>query len=82
MRGIYQWCGDQALTKYDMVQIMAKTFGLSSEHVVADASPGGGAPRPRDVTMKRDKLLALDIAKHTPFEEGCKNYLVKFAVKK
>ncbi len=53
--GVYQWCGDEELTKYGMVKIMGEQLGLDTSHVVGNAEkpPEGGVKRPRDTTMDR-----------------------------
>jgi len=71
--GIYQWCGSQPLTKYEMVKIMGKVFNLDDKHVKGVKEPSPGAPRPYDTTMDTSRLLDLNKANyHTPFEEGIK----------
>merc|ERR1711962_107951 len=68
--GIYQWCGSEPLTKYEMVKIMGKVFKLDHKHVKGVKEPSPGAPRPFDTTMDTSRLLDLYIANyHTPFEE-------------
>lgn len=81
VRGVYQWSGSEAFTKFDMVQIMAKVFHLPAEHISADSSPGEGTPRPRDVTMSRTRLEALGISRHTPFEQVVAKHFAKFIPK-
>lgn len=78
VKDVYQWCGSEELTKYDMVKAMGEVFNLPTGHIEADPSPGTGAPRPRDVTLSRARLEALGISKHTPFKQGIKKLFAKF----
>ena len=78
--GIYQWCGSEPLTKYEMVKIMGKVFKLDHKHVKGVKEPSPGAPRPFDTTMDTSRLLDLYIANyHTPFEEGIRMSLEKWS---
>ena len=45
-KGIYQWCGIEPMTKYDMVKSMAKVFDLNHSHIkgVKEPSPGEREP--------------------------------------
>merc|ERR1719362_1826048 len=76
--GIYQWCGLQPLTKYDMVKSMAKVFNLDGNHVKGVKEPSPGAPRPFDTTMDTSRLEDLNISCHTPFEKGIEECLQKW----
>ncbi|KAI1309119.1 Methionine adenosyltransferase 2 subunit beta [Halotydeus destructor] len=78
VKGIYQWSGSEVLTKFDMVMIMSKVLQLPANHVQADPSAGTGTPRPRDVTMLRDKMESLGISRDTPFADNVKTYFAKF----
>ena len=75
-KGIYQWCGSEPLTKYQMIKIMADQFGLGFTHIKAVKGPSSGAPRPYDTTMDTNRLSTqLGIQYHTPFAEGIKSCL-------
>ncbi|XP_023219215.1 methionine adenosyltransferase 2 subunit beta-like [Centruroides sculpturatus] len=74
IKGIYQWCGLESLTKYQMVKIMAEVLGLSANHVTGDPNPSSGAPRPHNTQLCRTKLESLGIRKHTNFKEGIKEF--------
>ena len=74
-KGIYQWCGSEPLTKYQMIEIMADQFGLGCAHIEAVKGPSSGAPRPYDTTMDTSRLSQLGIQYHTPFAEGIKSCL-------
>jgi len=77
--GIYQWCGLQPLTKYDMIKIMSQVFNLENTHVIGAKKPSPGAPRPYDTSMDTSRLLDLQINYHTPFENGIKSALEKWS---
>ena len=77
-KGVYQWCGSEALTKYDMIKIMAIQFGLETTHITPVKGPSPGAKRPYDTTMDTSRLSQLSIQYHTPFAEGIKNCLEKW----
>ena len=77
-KGVYQWCGSEALTKYDMIKIMANQFGLETTHITPVKGPSPGAKRPYDTTMDTSRLSQLSIQYHTPFAEGIKNCLEKW----
>ena len=78
--GIYQWCGDEPLTKYKMALAIGEAFGLSTKHLIGDATkPAGGTQRPRDTTMDRGRIEELGIGHHTNFVQGIKDSLQKWA---
>uniref|UniRef100_A0A2R5LN12 Methionine adenosyltransferase 2 subunit beta n=1 Tax=Ornithodoros turicata TaxID=34597 RepID=A0A2R5LN12_9ACAR len=74
IRGFYQWCGSEALTKYGMVQVMGKALDVNVDHISADPNPSSGAPRPHDTRLARDRLQELSIGRHTPFVDGVKSF--------
>jgi len=76
--GIYQWCGKECLTKYQMVQVISGELGLSYSHITPNNKKpptGGSSSRPHDVRMDTTKLESLGIGAHTPFKEGIKQSL-------
>lgn len=77
VKGIYQWCGAEVLTKYQMVQAMAQVFHLPMDHItgVRDAGPSGGVVRPYDTRLDVARLRALGFGQHTPFEKGIEDAL-------
>ena len=77
-KGVYQWCGSEALTKYDMIKIMANQFSLERTHIKAAKGPSPGAKRPYDTTMDTSRLSQLSIQYHTPFAKGIKSCLEKW----
>lgn len=74
VKGVYHWCGQEPLTKYAMVQAIAKAHALNADHVLPDREPSKGAPRPRDSRLECGRLQALGISRHTPFLEGVKGF--------
>jgi dTDP-4-dehydrorhamnose reductase len=60
--------GDHAYTKYEMVQIMARTLGLDASHLRPDPSPPSGALRPRDCHMDTSLLESLGWYQKKEFE--------------
>ncbi|UYV80676.1 MAT2B [Cordylochernes scorpioides] len=78
IRGIYHWCGDEGLTKWDMVQLMGTEFGKSTAHLTPCATPSPDVPRPRDTQLQRSRLEALGIGQHTPFQQGVRSTLAPF----
>lgn len=81
--GMYQWCGKEVMTKYDMVLQMADVFQLSHEHIQpADADePGTSTTRPFDTQMDTSRLEALNIGTHTVFKQGIKSCLESWVPK-
>lgn len=77
--GIFQWCGQEPMTKYKMVLEMAAAFSLDTNHVLAVKGPSPGSPRPYDTTMDTGRLVDLGIGVHTPFRQGIKQVLEKWA---
>ena len=56
MRGVYQWCGSEPMTKFGMIRSMGAALGMDVSHVRGNAEKprdDGGTKRPRDTTMDR-----------------------------
>jgi len=75
--GVYQWCGFDKLSKWDMCQLIGKELGLDISHL-EEVRGAGGTPRPRDVELDREKLRRLGIEHHTNFKEGILAELIRF----
>jgi len=75
--GIYQWCGLEKLSKWDMCKMISKETGLDISHL-EEVMGAGGTPRPRDVELDREKLRQLGIEHHTVFKEGVMDDLKQF----
>lgn len=80
VKGVYHWCGQEPLTKYAMVQAIAKAHALNADHLLPDREPSKGAPRPHDSRLECGRLRELGISRHTPFLEGVKEFS-KFLVR-
>ena len=77
-KGVYQWCGTEAMTKYDMIKSMSEAFDLDHSHIKGVKEPSPGAARPYDTSMVTTRLLDLGIQHHTPFKVGIKACLEKW----
>ncbi|XP_025201510.1 methionine adenosyltransferase 2 subunit beta-like [Melanaphis sacchari] len=75
--GIYQWCGKEMFTKYDMVAKMAKIFNMSMEQVVP-VNGQGGVKRPFNTLLDVSRINKLGIGTHTNFEDGIKIVLTSW----
>ncbi|KAK3918645.1 Methionine adenosyltransferase 2 subunit beta [Frankliniella fusca] len=77
--GIFQWCGSEILTKYQMVQVMGEVFSLPHVHISKAPDPSNGTAqsvsRPYDTQMDRTRLESKGIGRHTPFASGIKSAL-------
>ncbi|KAJ1525230.1 hypothetical protein ONE63_010057 [Megalurothrips usitatus] len=77
--GIFQWCGSETYTKFEMVQLMGEVFSLPHVHVskapAPDAATSQSVSRPYDTRMDRSRLESRGIGKHTPFASGIKSAL-------
>ena len=77
--GIFQWCGSEVLTKFDMVQVMGEVFSLPHAHIskapVTSEGMSQTVNRPYDTQMDRSRLESLGIGKHTPFASGIRSAL-------
>lgn len=77
--GIFQWCGSEVFTKFDMVQIMGEVFSLPHAHISKAPVPSDGTSvtvsRPYDTQMDRSRLESLGIGKHTTFSSGIRSAL-------
>jgi len=80
--GIYQWSGQEALTKYGMVREMAALFRLPVQHVrPSRVPPPDGVPRPIDCRMDTARLQELGVAANTPFQQGVYECLLPWVEK-
>ena len=77
--GIWHWSGKECYTKYTMAMLMAELFGLKTDHLVPVQEPTGGAPRPFDSHLDPSQTEEAIATKHTPFREGIKEVLARFA---
>ncbi|RZF41833.1 hypothetical protein LSTR_LSTR005295 [Laodelphax striatellus] len=70
LKGIFHWCGDEVLTKYQMVVRMSEVFQLPMDHVTADKSVSSSVTRPFDTRLDKSRLVQLGFGQHTPFVPG------------
>ena len=77
--GIWHWSSIECFTKYTMAGVMAELFGLKSDHLVPVREPSGGAPRPFDSHLDASATEKAVLIKRTPFKEGIKQALERFA---
>lgn len=67
--------GKESMTKYGMVQTIARVFKLPMNHISPDPNPSQGTSRPHDAQLSNAKIESLGIGKHTPFCEGIESSL-------
>lgn len=80
--GIYQWCGKEKMTKYQMVLKMAEVFSLRHDHITPNLVSGvASTQRPEDTEMSRLRLEKLGFGKSVLFEEGISEVLKSFVTK-
>ncbi|TMP28719.1 NAD(P)-dependent oxidoreductase [Pseudoalteromonas rubra] len=65
--GIYHVSDTQALTKYQMAQLIASALGLDGSSLVALPEPTQSATRPHNCALKDTRLHTLGIAHHRDF---------------
>jgi dTDP-4-dehydrorhamnose reductase len=75
---IYQLSGPKSYTKFEMVSIMARAFGIDASFVEPDPEPPRGAPRPKDCRLDTSLIEALGYAPHVAFERGIHDVLAPF----
>ena len=75
IKGIFQWSGDENMTKYDMACAMAGAFGISTDHIQPDKTASTGAKRPYNPQLDTSRLKQLGIGKRTKFADGIKKVL-------
>ncbi|XP_037070674.1 methionine adenosyltransferase 2 subunit beta-like [Pollicipes pollicipes] len=78
--GIFQWSGQEPVTKYALVQQMAALFGLPLDHVSACRTPpASGTRRPMDSRLDTSGLRRLGIGQHVPLAQGLHESLLPWA---
>ncbi|KIO36797.1 dTDP-4-dehydrorhamnose reductase family protein [Shewanella sp. cp20] len=70
--GIYHFSGSERMTKYQMLNKMAESLGLSCRHVSPLSSPNDSAQRPEDCSLSMARLNSLAIKSEIDFEQGVK----------
>ncbi|CAL1261428.1 unnamed protein product [Larinioides sclopetarius] len=71
---IYQWCGSEPFTKYEMACIIAETFGQDHDHLVPVNVASPGTPRPMNCQMSCERLENLGIRRNTRFVDGIEDF--------
>lgn len=75
LSGVFQWCGDEKMTKYEMTLQIAEMFQLPTSQVKPEVNQVSSTTRPFDTELDRSRLLKLGFGKHTPFSEGARDAL-------
>ena len=70
LSGTWHWSGNEAMTKYDMVKVMADVLSQSINHITPLSEPADDVPRPYDCALDTQVLQAMGIGRHTPFATG------------
>jgi dTDP-4-dehydrorhamnose reductase len=65
--GVAQWSGDEAMTKYEIAQRLAKALDVNAR-LLAQTAPTDATPRPRDCHLDSSRLEDLGIGRRTPFD--------------
>lgn len=77
--GIWHWRGGEMLTKYGMVEVMARLFSLPMDHIVPNSKPPkSDVIRPYDTKLDCSDLEKIGISQRTPFEVGIKECLAPY----
>lgn len=76
--GVYHWSGNEALTKYDMALVMAKTWSIDPSFLTPDSNEPAGAPRPKNCQLDTSKLEAIGIQRRTYFRNGIRKAIKPF----
>lgn len=75
LSGVFQWCGEEKMTKYEMSLQIAEMFKLPTSQVKPDVDQVSSTTRPFDTELDRSRLIQLGFGKHTPFSEGARDAL-------
>lgn len=75
VRGICQWSGLNAMTKYQMIVRMAQIFNLPFDHIVADKD-SRSAKRPWNCKMENVRLQGMGISEHREFDGAIRECLL------
>lgn len=68
-KGLWHYCSTKPLTKYDMLLIMAKSLGRSTDHLIPVSKPIDDTPRPVDCALNCDSLIQLGVVPARAFSE-------------
>ncbi len=75
--GIAQWSGDEPMTKFDIVERIARVLKVDAK-LVAQRTPTDSTPRPRDCHLDSERLEALGIGRRTPFDTAIASLLARY----
>ncbi|GAB1602894.1 methionine adenosyltransferase 2 subunit beta-like [Argonauta hians] len=79
LSGIFHWSGNDNMTKYDMMTVIADVFDLDITHIVADDTSNPGTKRPYNSHLCSDRLESLGFkVDRTSFRNGIKDALRPF----
>jgi dTDP-4-dehydrorhamnose reductase len=70
LTGTFHWSGNEVLTKYDMVRLIAEYLGQNTAEILPLRQAAGGAPRPHDTRLDCSALESRGCDRRTPFAEG------------
>ncbi len=76
--GIFQWSGNQPMTKYQMAVSMAKSLGLDHSHIAPDNDPPKGPPRPQNTMMDISAIRNFGIDPQTDFHAAIGRAIAPF----
>jgi dTDP-4-dehydrorhamnose reductase len=68
--GTYHWSAAQGMTKLEMARTIGAVLGRSTDHLVPDLDPPGGAARPRQVRLDCSDLERRGIGRRTDFTQA------------
>ncbi|MDX1280051.1 SDR family oxidoreductase [Shewanella colwelliana] len=72
VRGVYHFSASERMTKYEMVQTMARLLGLAADHIEPASHPIDTAKRPQNCSLSCCRLTSLGIISTIKFEQGLK----------
>ncbi|CAG0913551.1 unnamed protein product [Notodromas monacha] len=78
VKGIYQWSGKEAFTKYQLAVLMGKILKKNTDHIEPCHDVSSATPRPKDVRMDTSRLDSLGLMFHTPVAEGIATVLHQY----
>ena len=76
--GTFHFSGDEALTKFEMAQVIGEILGQSTDGLLPVSEPPAGAPRPQNSQLDVSRLEALGIGRRTPFRTALAEALRPF----
>ncbi len=80
--GIYHWSGNEAFTKFEIAQTIAKIRELDISFLTGDTAEKTGTARPRDCQLDSSDLEKLGISRRTYFRNGIRKAIKPFILSK